>query len=82
MQNYPNPFNPSTMINYSIKDEGFVKLIIYDVLGREIAVLVNEKKETGSYSVEFNAFQLPSGVYIYTLQVNGYTASKKLLLLK
>jgi|GEM_PF-1784299 tetratricopeptide (TPR) repeat protein len=81
-QNYPNPFNPSTMINYSIKDEGLVKLIIYDILGREIASLVKEIKEAGYHSVEFNASQLPSGVYIYTLQVNGFSASRKMLLLK
>jgi tetratricopeptide (TPR) repeat protein len=81
-QNYPNPFNSSTMINYSIKDEGLVKLIIYDILGREIASLVKEIKEAGYHSVEFNASQLPSGVYIYTLQVNGFSASRKMLLLK
>ncbi|KAB2852876.1 MAG: T9SS type A sorting domain-containing protein [Ignavibacterium sp.] len=81
-QNYPNPFNPSTKIYYSIKEEGLVTLKVYDVLGNEIATLVNENKPAGNYEVQFNALQLPSGVYIYTLQVNGFTSSKKMLLMK
>lgn len=81
-QNYPNPFNPTTIINYSIKESGLVKLKIYDLLGAEVAELVNEVKEAGYHSVEFNAAKLPSGVYIYTMQVNGFTASKKMLLMK
>ncbi|MFZ2324923.1 MAG: T9SS type A sorting domain-containing protein [Ignavibacteriaceae bacterium] len=79
---YPNPFNPSTIINYSVKDAGLVKVKIYDILGSEIAELVNENKESGNHSVGFNASNLPSGVYIYTLQVNGFSASRKMLLLK
>lgn len=81
-QNYPNPFNPTTKINYSVKEAGLVKLKVYDILGKEIANLVNENKEEGNYSVSFYASQLPSGVYIYTLQVNGFSASQKMLLLK
>ena len=81
-QNYPNPFNPTTIIKYSIKESGLVKLKIYDLLGAEVAELVNEVKEAGYHSVEFNAATLPSGVYIYTMQVNGFTASKKMLLMK
>jgi hypothetical protein len=81
-QNYPNPFNPSTVIHYSVKDAGLVSLKVYDILGRELALLVNDIKEAGYHSVEFNATDLPSGVYIYTLLVNGYTNSKKMLLLK
>ena len=81
-QNYPNPFNPSTIINYSIKEAGVVKLKVFDVLGSEVAELVNESKDAGNHSVEFNASNLPSGVYIYTLQVNGYSASRKMLLIK
>ncbi len=81
-QNYPNPFNPSTKITYSIKEEGLVTLKIYDVLGKEIATLVNETKEAGYHYTEFNASSLPSGVYIYTLQVNGFVSSKKMLLMK
>jgi hypothetical protein len=81
-QNYPNPFNPTTLLNYSVKETGLVKIKVYDVLGSEIAELVNEIKEAGYHSVEFNASNLPSGVYIYTLQVNGFSTSNKMLLLK
>lgn len=85
-QNYPNPFNPSTKINYSLKEAGLVSLKVFDILGREVAMLVNDIKEAGYHSVEFNASSasggLPSGVYIYTLQANGYTDSKKMLLVK
>ncbi len=80
--NYPNPFNPTTQISYSIKENGFLRLKVYDLLGAEVATLVNETKESGYYSVEFNASELPSGVYIYTMQVNGFTSSKKMLLMK
>ena len=79
---YPNPFNPSTVISYSVKEAGLVKIKVFDILGSEVAELVNESKDTGNHSVEFNAANLPSGVYIYTLQVNGYSASKKMLLMK
>ena len=81
-QNYPNPFNPSTIINFAVKDAGLVSLKVYDILGSEVATLVNETKVAGNFAVEFNAANLPSGVYIYTLQINGYTESKKMLLLK
>jgi hypothetical protein len=80
--NYPNPFNPNTVINYSVKEIGLVKLRVYDILGSEVATLVNETKEAGNFIVEFKASNLPSGVYIYTIQVNGYSDSKKMLLLK
>lgn len=80
--NYPNPFNPSTVINYAVKEAGLVKIKVFDILGSEVAELVNETKELGYHSVEFNASNLPSGVYIYTLQVNGFSASQKMLLLK
>jgi Secretion system C-terminal sorting domain len=81
-QNYPNPFNPSTIINYAVKDAGVVRLKVYDILGSEVAELVNSTKEAGYHSIEFNAGNLPSGFYIYTLQVNGFSASQKMLLLK
>lgn len=89
-QNYPNPFNPSTKISYSIKEDGFVTLKVYDILGVEIATLVNEQKTAGSYEADFNAANLPSGMYIYKLQsVNpstssgqGFTDVKKMLLTK
>ncbi|MBI9070555.1 MAG: T9SS type A sorting domain-containing protein [Melioribacteraceae bacterium] len=81
-QNYPNPFNPTTQIDYSIADNGFVKLKIFDVLGNDVAELVNEIKNSGNYSVNFNAKNLSSGTYFYSLQVNGKTITKKLMLLK
>jgi len=81
-QNYPNPFNPSTKISYSIKEEGLVTLKVYDVLGKEIATLVNENKPKGIYEAEFNALQLPSGMYIYKIQAGSFTDAKKMLLTK
>lgn len=81
-QNYPNPFNPNSAIYYSVKDAGLVSLKVFDILGSEVAVLVNSTKEPGNYEVNFNASNLPSGVYIYTLKVNGFTDSKKMLLLR
>ncbi|HMN24239.1 MAG TPA: T9SS type A sorting domain-containing protein [Ignavibacteriaceae bacterium] len=81
-QNYPNPFNPSTKISYSIKEEGLVTLKVYDLLGKEIATLVNENKPAGNYDAEFNASQLPSGMYIYKLQSGSFTDVKKMLMTK
>lgn len=88
-QNYPNPFNPSTQIDYTIKSTGLVTLKVYDMLGNEVANLVNERKEQGNYSVTFNAANhsggvrnLPSGIYFYTLTSGNFTATKKLILLK
>ena len=81
-QNYPNPFNPSTVINYAVKESGLVNIKVFNLIGQVVAELVNERKEAGNHTIEFNASQLPSGVYIYTLQVNGFTGSKKMLLMK
>lgn len=81
-QNYPNPFNPSTVINYQIASPGKVSLKVYDLLGREVATLVNEEKAAGNYKATFNAMNLPSGVYFYRLQTATYSNTKKLLLLK
>jgi len=85
-QNYPNPFNPVTKINYELPKDGKVKLVIYDILGREIKSLVNnEFKQAGKYTVEFNGTQYASGVYFYRIQVDGgnrYTAVKKMVLIK
>lgn len=81
-QNYPNPFNPSTTIKYSIKESGLVTLKVFDVLGKEVADLVNEVKPAGVYEIEFNAIDLPSGVYIYSLRVNDFVSNQKMLLLK
>ncbi|MHB9010652.1 MAG: T9SS type A sorting domain-containing protein [Ignavibacteriaceae bacterium] len=83
-QNYPNPFNPSTTINYALSSPGDVTLSIYDILGRKITDLVSSSyQSTGNHSVVWNAFQYPSGVYIYTLSVNGKLVDrKKMLFLK
>ncbi len=81
-QNYPNPFNPTTTITYRIPVVSNVRLEIYDILGREVKALVNERQTAGSHYVTFNAGSLPSGVYIYKLQAGNYSNTKKLLLLK
>jgi photosystem II stability/assembly factor-like uncharacterized protein len=81
-QNYPNPFNPSTNIKFTIPDFGFTTLKIYDVLGNEVATLVNEEKHPGEYEIEFDASKLSSGIYFYNLTFGTYTSSKKLLLIK
>ncbi len=81
-QNFPNPFNPRTKILYSIKEEGLVTLKVYDVLGKEIATLINENRPAGNYEAEFNASQLPSGVYIYKIQSGQFSDAKKMLLTK
>jgi hypothetical protein len=81
-QNYPNPFNPSTMIGFTIPKAGYVTLKVYDILGREVQTLVNERQNAGNHSVTFSASNLPSGMYFYRLQAGNYSATKKLLLLK
>lgn len=81
-QNFPNPFNPSTIISYQLPTNGYVTLKIYDLLGQEIATLVNEQKSAGKYEVKFDAGNLASGVYIYRIQAGEFNASKKLMLLK
>ena len=80
--NYPNPFNPTTTINYQLPENGFVTIKVYDVLGKEVATLVNENKSAGYYKVDFDASRLTSGVYIYTINANGFVQSKKMLLMK
>jgi uncharacterized protein (TIGR02145 family) len=81
-QNYPNPFNPSTTIKYRIPTEGNVSLKVFDLLGNEIATLVNDYRSAGSYSVDFNGKNIPSGIYFYKIQVNEFTEAKKMILLK
>lgn len=81
-QNYPNPFNPLTNIKFDIKETQFVSLKVYDILGKEVAVLVNEEKPAGTYSVVFNAGNLSSGVYIYRLNAGGYSMVKRMALIK
>lgn len=82
LQNYPNPFNPVTSISFSLPKESFVTLKIFDPLGREVAVLINEKVSAGTHSKQWNAIGLPSGVYFYRLQAESYTETRKLNLLK
>lgn len=81
-QNYPNPFNPATKIEFDIPKSSFVKLIIYDVLGREISVLLNKELTRGKYSYSWNAHNTPSGIYFCRLQTESYSAIKKMLLIK
>jgi len=81
-QNYPNPFNPVTNINFSIPKAGFVKLVVYDAVGKEVAQLVSGQYNAGSYKVDFNAFGLSSGVYFYRIDTEGFTDIKKMMLVK
>jgi len=81
-QNYPNPFNPSTKINYTIAERSNVTLKVFDVLGNEVAVLVNSNQGAGSYNINFDASNLASGLYIYTLKTGNFASSKKMMLLK
>lgn len=81
-QNYPNPFNPLTKISYSIPKDSFVEIKVYNMLGNEVALLVNEEQKAGIYSIVFDASDLPSGVYFYRLQTTDFTLTKKLTVLK
>lgn len=81
-QNYPNPFNPSTNIKFDIKSVSDVKLSIYNVAGKEVAVLVSQKLNAGSYSVTWNTAGYSSGVYFYRLQADGFSQSKRMVLIK
>jgi hypothetical protein len=81
-QNYPNPFNPTTKLRFEISELRFVKLEIYDILGREITTLVNEELHPGTYEVEFDGSNYPSGVYYYKLITDDYSNAKKMILLR
>ena len=81
-QNYPNPFNPITRISWQCSSDGWQTLKIYNALGNEIETLVNEKRPAGNYEIEFNAKNLTSGVYFYTLKAGLYSQTKKMILLK
>jgi hypothetical protein len=81
-QNYPNPFNPTTIIQYNVLSFGKVVLKVYDLLGREVATLVDKQQNAGQYSVFFNASRLSSGVYFYKIQAGSYTETKKMMLIK
>ncbi len=82
MQNYPNPFNPTTVFTYQLPTTCHVRFDVFDILGRTVATLVNEKKSAGNYSLEYNASRLTSGVYFYRIQAGAFTETKKFLLLK
>jgi uncharacterized protein (DUF362 family) len=80
--NYPNPFNPSTVISYQLSVDSKVSLKVYDILGKEVATLVNEEQKTGEYKVNFNAINLSSGIYLYQLRAGKYVETKKMVLIK
>lgn len=82
MPNYPNPFNPATTIQYQIPSSGFVTLKVYDILGKEVATLVNEVKTAGTYNVQWNASAMPSGTYFYKLTADNFTDVKRMILMK
>jgi len=81
-QNYPNPFNPNTLISYDLPAADYVSLKIFDLLGKEVVTLVNEKQNAGSYSVNFNGSNLSSGMYYYKLESGNFTDTKKMILIK
>jgi spore coat protein A len=81
-QNYPNPFNPSTTIKFSVKENSYVSLKVYNGLGQEVAILIDQKVPEGNHRVEFNAGDLPSGIYFYTLSTNNFKETKKMMLLR
>ena len=80
--NYPNPFNPSTIISYTLPQSGLVQLKVFDMLGCEVANLVNKEQSIGNYEIEFNASNLSSGIYLYRLQSGSFTETKKFILLR
>jgi hypothetical protein len=81
-QNYPNPFNPRTKLSFVISHLSLVTLKVYDVLGNEVASLINEKKPAGEYEIDFDASDLTSGIYLYKLQTENYVETKKMILIK
>ena len=81
-QNYPNPFNPSTKIEYSLPEQSFVQLRVYDILGNEVAELVNEEQSAGTYRTDFTANNLASGFYIAQLRAGNFTKTIKMTLMK
>ena len=82
LQNYPNPFNPTTNIRFDLPKNGFAKLVVYDMLGKEVAVLLDKNLQAARYVVDFNASELPSGIYFYKLQAGDFTSIKKMTLIK
>jgi hypothetical protein len=82
MQNYPNPFNPSTTIEFAIPKEGYVEMKLYDILGKEVAVLVSDPFRAGTYKVDFDGSRLASGVYFYKITAGDFSDTKKMVLIK
>ncbi|MBE0551337.1 MAG: DUF4397 domain-containing protein [Ignavibacterium sp.] len=81
-QNYPNPFNPSTVISYSVPQSSFVTLKVYDIIGNEVATLVNQTQSAGKYDIRFDASSLSNGVYMYSIKTDNFTSTKKMILMK
>ena len=81
-QNYPNPFNPSTNITYSLPQQSDVQLRVYDMVGREVATLINREQAAGAYTVNFDASELSSGMYLYRLDTGSTTITRKMMLIK
>jgi choice-of-anchor A domain-containing protein/uncharacterized repeat protein (TIGR01451 family) len=82
LQNYPNPFNPATTISFSLAKNGFVNLSVFNMIGEKVATLVNKEYQTGNYTVEFNANNLPTGIYLYRLSAGNFVSTKKMILMK
>jgi hypothetical protein len=81
-QNYPNPFNPNTVIKFTLPESQNVKLVVFDILGREVKTLINEMRSSGIYEVNFDGSSLSSGIYFYRLVTDKYTDTKKMLMIK
>jgi hypothetical protein len=81
-QNYPNPFNPATRIEYELPTDAFVSLKVYNLLGQEVATLVNESKRAGTYLADWNADGLPSGMYFYKMQAGAFNATRRMMLVR
>ncbi|RPI75715.1 MAG: T9SS C-terminal target domain-containing protein, partial [Ignavibacteriales bacterium] len=81
-QNYPNPFNPKTQISFNLPEAGLVKLEVYNLLGQKVIELINQEIESGYHSIDFNANELSSSIYVYTISANNFVSSKKMILMK
>jgi hypothetical protein len=81
-QNYPNPFNPSTTIKFGMPEAEVVKVVVYDILGREVRTLLNEFRNPGTYEVNFDATSLSSGIYFYKIETPNFTQTRRMLLVK
>ncbi len=81
-QNYPNPFNPNTAISYNLSLSSFISLKVYDILGNEVATLVNEKQNPGTYTVDFDGSNYSSGIYFYKIETDNFFVTKKMIMIK